>query len=256
MDLDRVFNEVAERMRSDLRRARGALTHPGQKGASAEETFRTFLREYLPSSLEVSSGILIDAAGNVSRQLDVIVFDAAKTPVLYRSGEDRAVPIECAYAVIEVKSKLNAQELERAFWNMRSVRSLKKTAYYKETGAVILHSVTLYGQEWEIWPTNFFVFAFNSTDPGKLMDRLEAMHQQHSLPEWERIDCVCVLDKGVMLNQDGSGMYNALPTPGSKLVFSHTNRPLLFFYTLVSQYFNQTTMPNFNFLPYTATLRF
>jgi hypothetical protein len=128
MDIDRVFNEVAQKMRSDLERARGALSHAGMKGASAEDTFRTFLREHLPRSLDVSSGVLVDVNGNVSRQLDVIISDANKTPVLFRSGEDRVIPVECAYAVIEVKSKLDAKELDSAFENMLSVRSLTQTA--------------------------------------------------------------------------------------------------------------------------------
>jgi hypothetical protein len=132
MNIDEVFNQVAEKMRSDLKQARGALSHAGMKGASAEDTFRAFLRDYLPRSLDVSSGVLVDAEGNVSRQLDVIISDAAKTPVLFRSEENRVLPVECAYAVIEVKSKLDTKELQGAFKNMLSVRNLKKTAYYSK----------------------------------------------------------------------------------------------------------------------------
>jgi hypothetical protein len=61
VDIAAVFNEVAEKMRADLKRARGALSHAGMKGASAEDTFRTFLRDYLPRSLDISSGIVVDA---------------------------------------------------------------------------------------------------------------------------------------------------------------------------------------------------
>lgn len=259
MDIDEIFNEVAEKMRSDLKQARSALSHPGMKGASAEDSFRAFLREYLPRSLDVSSGVLVDAKGNVSRQMDVIVSDAAKTPVFYRSRENRVIPVECAYAVIEVKSKLDAQELDKAIENMLSVRNLKKTAYYKESGQVILHSATLYGREWEIWPTSFFIFAFDSTDLEKLRDKLETEHQQRLLPEWSRVDCVCVLDKGVVVNyvkQGGTFEVSALPQPGSKLVSSSTTRPLLLFYTLVSHFLNQANMPNFRFKDYLGDIHF
>jgi hypothetical protein len=132
------------------------------KGASAEGTLRAFLRDYLPRSLDMSSGVLVDAEENVSRQLDVIVSDAAKTPVFFRSGEDRVIPVECSYAVIEVESNPSAKELEGAFKNMLSVRALTKTAYYEEDNP-ITHTKNLYGHKWKIWPTNLFVFAFDST---------------------------------------------------------------------------------------------
>lgn len=94
--LPAIFDEVAEQMRSDLRIARVALQHPGLKGASFETTFRRFLRQYLPKNLDVSTGVLVDARGNpASRQMDVIISDAAKTPIFYLSGDIRVVPIEC-----------------------------------------------------------------------------------------------------------------------------------------------------------------
>lgn len=259
VNINEVFNEVAERMRSDLKRARGALPHAGVKGASAEDTFRAFLREYLPRSLDISSGFLVDATGNVSRQLDVIISDAAKTPLFFRGGEHRVIPVECAYAVIEVKSKLDGKELESAFKNMLSVRNLKKTAYYRQTGSDIVHTKTLYGKKWEIWPTNFYIFAFASTDLEQLRTRLEGMHLEQSRPEWSRVDCVCVLDNGVILNyihHEDSFSVSALPEPGSRLVVSETDRPLLFFYTLITHYLNQADMPNFRFNDYLGEIAF
>ncbi len=258
MDIDEVFNEVAEKMRSDLKQARGALSHAGMKGASAEDTFRAFLRDYLPRSLDVSSGVLVDANGTVSRQLDVIISDAAKTPVFFRSGENRVIPVECAYAVIEVKSKLDANELASAFRNMLSVRALNKTAYYEEN-SVIVHTKDLYGQKWKIWPTNFFVFAFDSTDLARLRDKLEALHLEASLPEWSRVDCVGVLDRGVIYNhipQDDDFSVSALPEPGSQLMYLRTERPLLFFYSLISHFLNQADMPNFRFNDYLGEITF
>lgn len=146
MKIAEIFDEVAQQMRSDLKKARSAVQHPGLKGALFEETFRTFLRHYLPKSLDISSGVLVDANGNDSRQIDVIISDAAKTPIFYKSGEVRVIPIECAYAAIEVKAYLDSTELGRVFENMKSVRHLEKKAYYKPDG-VIKHRDKLYGKE-------------------------------------------------------------------------------------------------------------
>jgi len=132
MNIVGIFDQVAQKMRADFEEAREALKHPGLKGTAFEETFRSFLRDYLPQSLDISTGTLVDAHGGVSRQLDVIISDSAKTPIFYRSGDIRVIPVECAYAVIEVKAYLDANELNRkggVFQNMESVRNLKKTAY-------------------------------------------------------------------------------------------------------------------------------
>jgi len=60
-------------MRADFDETRKASEHSGFKGESFEEHFRSFLRKYLPKSLDISTGILVDAKGNSSRQLDVII---------------------------------------------------------------------------------------------------------------------------------------------------------------------------------------
>jgi hypothetical protein len=67
MDIVEIFNQVAEKMRADLAQARSALEPPGLKGDSFEEVFRRFLRNYLPATLDISTGIVVDSAGRSSR---------------------------------------------------------------------------------------------------------------------------------------------------------------------------------------------
>jgi len=255
MNIAEIFDEVAKQMRSDFEKARKAIRQLGLKGASFEETFRTFLREYIPRSLDVSSGVLVDAHGTVSCQLDVIISDSAKTPIFYRSGDIRVIPVECAYAVIEIKAYLDANELDRVFQNMESVRNLRKTAYLKPAGPII-YSVNLYGREWEIWPINYYVFAYDSIDLMALAEHIHERHQTKKLPEPSRIDSVCVLDKGVICNQRADGKFDALPQPGSKLYVCKTARSLLLFYALTSTYFNQAMLPNFRFTDYLGNMTF
>jgi len=255
MNIAGIFDEVAKQMRADFEKARKAVTQPGLKGTSFEETFRTFLREYLPQQLNVSTGLLVDSHEGVSHQLDVISSDSAKTPIFYRSGNTRVIPIECAYAVIEVKAYLDTRELNSIFQNMESVRNLKKTAYIKPSGPII-YSDNLYGSKWEIWPINYYVFAYDSIDLMTLAKYIDEKHQAKKLPEHSRIDTVCVLDKGVICNKHADGKFNALPQPGSNLYVSNTTRSLLLFYTLTSHYFNETRLPNFRFTDYLGEMTF
>jgi hypothetical protein len=231
------------------------MQHPGLKGSSFEEVLRRFLRNYLPRTLDVSTGIIVDSAGRSSRQIDVIISGAAKTPIFYRSGNTRVVPIEGVYSVIEVKANLTTQELGKAFENMKAVRALRKTGY-NIPGGPIVYRKTLYGRGWDIWPTNYFVFAFDSDPLDKLGPLLASWYTKASLPEWSRIDTICVLNKGVILNQDTQGNFDALPTPGSIVGYYETERALLLFYTLISRYMFQAEMPPFRFNDYLGKLAF
>jgi hypothetical protein len=259
MNLADLFEEVANRMRADLEAARKAFTHSGLKGGEFEEIFRRFLRDYLPKSLEISTGQVIDSLGGVSRQLDVIISDAAKTPIFYRSAHNRVIPIECVYAAIEVKAHLDTAELEKTMENMRSVKTLVKRAYGPEM-ASIKKWVPLYGQNWDIWPVNYFIFAYDSVDLTTIYRKLVEIHERLRLPPHERVDSVCVLDKGVICNTHLSGpmigKYDALPDPNTHLCVVESKRALLYFYALWSPYFNSAWLPLFNFHQYLGQITF
>jgi hypothetical protein len=255
MNIVEIFDQVADKMRSDLAEVRSALQHPGLKGSSLEEVVRRFLREYLPATLDVSTGVIVDSTGNISRQIDIIISDAAKTPIFYRKGDIRVIPVEGVYSVMEVKADLTTQELERAFKNMKSVRELQKTAYEVDDGPIKKRK-NLYGREWQAWPTNYFVFAFDSAPLDKLGSLLAQWYTEERLPEWERIDTICVLNRGAILNQDQNGFYDALPSPGSIVGSYETERALLLFYSLISRYMFQAEIPPFRFTDYLGKLRF
>ena len=240
-------------MRADLAATRASLSHPGMKGSAIEEMLRIFLRQYYPKTLDISTGILVDSDGKQSRQLDIIVSDAAKTPIFYESDRVRVIPAECAYAVIEVKSFLDLPQLESTYRNMQSVKALVKRAYFGEDGS-IRHTHKLYGTEWNNWPTHFFIFALDSIALAGLKDSLDELQNEQSISE--RIDSLYVLEKGVIVNYAADAKFYALPSPSSQTVVSLTNKPLLFFYTLTSLILNQATMKNFNILPYISKLRF
>lgn len=259
MNIPELFDQVANRMRADFEAARQALTHSGLKGGEFEEIFRRFLRDYLPKSLAISTGQVIDSLGGASRQLDVIISDTAKAPIFYSSVHNRVIPVECVYAVIEVKAHLDGAELERAVENMVSVKSLLKRAYGPETDAII-KTAFLYGQKWNIWPVNYFVFAYDGIDLASIRNKLEEIHNRRGLPVHQRIDSLCVLDRGAVCNVHTTGPYagklDALPAPGTLLTAKPAKRSLLLAYALWSRYFNSAWLPLFDFYPYLGQINF
>ncbi len=253
MNLNEIFEEVSSQMKSDFVKAQRSLSHAGLKGEANEETVREFLKQYLPKTLDITTGMLVDSEGNQSRQLDIIISDSAKTPILFQSGDTRVIPVECAYAVIEVKAFLDKTELEKSYKNMQSIKSLIKKAYFNQKGAII-HTNTLYGKEWDHWPIQHFVFAYDSPSLDSVLGNFNSLQNSNEIHK--RIDAICVLEKGVIMNQGTDGMFSAIPVPGSRAVASSTSNPLLLFYALISVILNQANMKYFNLMPYIKDMIF
>jgi hypothetical protein len=253
MNFVKIFDEVSKQMQSDFEKSRQALQHSGLKGSVNEETVKRFLRNYLPRHLEISSGIAVDSHGGVSRQLDVIIHDANKTPIFYSMENSRVIPVECVYAAVEVKAYLDKCEIQKSFENMQSVKRLKKEAYF-EPPSVIEEVKTLYGEKWGHWPVQHFIFAFDSPALASVISNV--LEFQRTEPPHQWIDSICVLNKGVLFYQRSDGGYAPVPTPESQLVASNPEKSLLFFYMLLSVLLNQASMKNFNIKPYLRGINF
>lgn len=242
MDLNGIFKEVSEQMVVDINTARKAIEHRGIKGEIFEDTFKSFLRKYLPGSLDISTGQIVDTNGKSSKQLDVIISDNAKTPIFYRHNEGgkeiRVMPVEGVYAVIEVKARLDKSEIDNIFENMISVKNLEKKAFVRN-----IMRVNHYGKMWDIWPIHYYVFAYDSTDLEELTSYIHNKNVEKNLPINQRIDTICILKKALITNKCTNGKFDALPQEGSILSIIHTEESLLAFYTLTSSYFFDTGLP-------------
>ena len=74
-------------------------------GSQVEHAVRDFLRRMLPPRYYVTSGHLIDPAGRISPQLDVVIADGDKLPSLLKTNDGTEfVPAASVFAIGEVKS--------------------------------------------------------------------------------------------------------------------------------------------------------
>lgn len=127
MNLDELISAAADNMTSDLRRK--LISHPGELGTAREQIIRDFLTAHLPKRFEVSTGFVFDCRGNVSRQLDIVVFDANSCPRFEIPGGKFLFPCEAVVAVGQVKSKLTSRDdFRSAIDNLASVKSLDRSA--------------------------------------------------------------------------------------------------------------------------------
>lgn len=127
IDLRELFMGLQKQMLASLNVDRDFIGHPGSKGDATEQRWIEFLRTYLPDRYKVDKAIVIDSTGNVSEQMDVVVYDAIYTPFIFKQDGFMYIPAESVYAVFEVKQDVKGY-IEYAAQKVESVRKLKRTS--------------------------------------------------------------------------------------------------------------------------------
>lgn len=107
----------------------GELTDHGSiVGAGTEHGWYGYLTGFLPKRYGVASGKVVDCKQQQSEQVDLIVYDAFYSPLLFTVGDATFVPAESVYAVFEVKQTLDKKHLDAAAQKAKSVRRLHRTS--------------------------------------------------------------------------------------------------------------------------------
>ena len=118
--LSRILGFTAAELKAKFDTLRDAIKHDGVVGIEGENIVSAFLRDRLPAAIGVTTGEVIDVQGRRSKQIDVLLYDALRTPMLF-TGEKKdthLVPAEGVLAVVEVKTRLRSRDLEGCLANL------------------------------------------------------------------------------------------------------------------------------------------
>ncbi|MDQ3099624.1 MAG: hypothetical protein M3Q44_07820 [bacterium] len=126
INLQELFSNLQNELLAKLNVGK-SISHPTAKGDDTELNWIEVLKS-LPSRYQVNKGFVIDAEGNLSEQIDAIVYDRYYSPLLLRKDSILYVPSESVYAVLEVKQSLSKNNIEYAGGKIKSVRELKRTS--------------------------------------------------------------------------------------------------------------------------------
>ena len=116
-------------LQNQLEQARCMIpNHMPSFGFVAEAILRNFLKTVLPQKVTIGQGF-VEYDGELSNQCDIILYDAINYAPLYSFGEIVIVPQESVFAVIEVKTSINAKRFGEtlfAFERLEQMRVRKK----------------------------------------------------------------------------------------------------------------------------------
>ena len=122
-----------ETFQSQLKSAQIQSTHSSAQGSEMENLWIKLLGEYLPARYKIGRGFVGDSKGEVSDQIDCIIYDALYTPPLYGGKDNLCVPAESVYAIFESKPSVSKGNVEYASKKAASVRAL-----HREKNAIVV----------------------------------------------------------------------------------------------------------------------
>jgi Domain of unknown function (DUF6602) len=131
--LKRAFTHLQDGLLHDLGASEIAF-HPTAKGDNAELNWIKMLERFLPQRYRVDRAFVVDVNDRVSDQLDVVIYDAQYTPLLFEHEGGLYIPAESVYGVFEAKPELTKGYVEYAGRKVASVRRLERTS------AAIVHA--------------------------------------------------------------------------------------------------------------------
>jgi len=194
----KLLEMASRKLRQDFDEIAASLPHAGVKGGEGEKLIRHFLNNHIPKRFAATSGFIIDRAENVSKQTDVIIYDALNCPV-YRASEDASIiPNDNVAAVVEVKALLDKKRLEEAVNNIATAKRLVKSSGPPLMAAPHSADVSMVAprsNEFSLSSTFGCVFAFKSAISLETL----AQHLRSFTPGLgQHVDLVVVLDAGTI----------------------------------------------------------
>lgn len=164
-----------------------ALNHPNDKGDNSEENWGKWFKSYLPNRYKAAKATIIDSKGNISDQMDLVLYDAQYSYLAFNQNGILYIPAESVYAVFEIKQDLNKAHMEYAGKKAESVRRLCRTS------ASIPHAGGVYPPK----PLHRILAGILTTFSGwtePFGDPFQKCLMEYT--ENQQIDCGCVLKSG------------------------------------------------------------
>lgn len=116
---------LAKKIQIDVREISSLVDHAGEKGKNNEKIISNFIRQIIPHKYEISTGFLTDSSGNMSKQMDIFIYNKLRFPDILKHEALSIFPIDWTHANFEIKTKIwNTSDIREALNNIRSVKEL------------------------------------------------------------------------------------------------------------------------------------
>lgn len=99
--------------------------HNGIVGDERAASLATFFNERLPDRFGVRKGEAIDHCDTRTGQLDFVIYDRSRCAPIRVGNENLLLPCEALYCVVEVKTRITQDELDKCYISAGKIRKLR-----------------------------------------------------------------------------------------------------------------------------------
>jgi hypothetical protein len=193
MKLSSTFEKISREFKIKFDELSAEIKHPLLAGVAREHALVGLLTQYLPQRVGIDTGIVIDAHGHESHQIDVVIYDRTVGTV-FEINKIKYFPCETVVAVGEVKSDIESvSKLQSALDKIKSVKELDRS----NNGRNLIISgpgVSIEGLEFD--PTTWhrdqifgFIFTSTSLSRDTLISHLQSYNKATDRRFWMNLFC-------------------------------------------------------------------
>lgn len=123
------FSDIADGLNRGSNQIREYYkTHNPSAGENREDLVADFLSHYLPPVFAIDTGLILSSNGRLANQADILIYDKTYNFPLFPQSSNKFWLIESVYALIEVKTRLETNEIRDAITKCRNFKTLPR--YY------------------------------------------------------------------------------------------------------------------------------
>ena len=188
ISLSGLFLSLQKQMIAKMHTSRTFVHHSPTKGAAAEQAWLAMLKAYLPERYKADSAFVVDSEGELSEQIDIVIYDRQYSPLILHQEGVLYVPAESVYAVFDVKHELSRPAIVEAGKKAESVRRLKRTS------VPIKYAAGTYGAKRPVEITAGILSLESWWSGGRLVESVDKVLGE--LPNGKFIDLGCAIRGG------------------------------------------------------------
>jgi len=245
------FNSLAEMLAANSRSASSSAHRP-DTGSNREQLLINLLNKHLPDRLEaVSGGTVVNLAGELSRQIDVIVKNDLFPK--FNQHERTIVICESVAGVLSVKSWLDKAALEESIANVGSIPSFFRDTLSLSNSSILRDNLQ---QEFtQNWPFRA-IFAYDGIDPDTIYRHALACCKSHAGSPRQLPDMIIVNKKlCIRFLRGGGTLQDGTKLPANwlhplKLTEATYGYPIAGMISELNNYVPWMHYMKFNFAPY------
>jgi len=238
MNIMEIFERISNNLYSNY-----SLTelskHKGIKGSYRENIIKNFLGDNLTDEFNISSGEIFDSNGNISKQVDIIIY-SYKSPVFKMGDFFSYCPIESVRGAIEIKTKLNKGTLIESIQNIIKIKELEE----KTPAMTRLGNNNVYCG----------IFSFSTINPSTIKRYLNEYFITNDISPMLKPDFICSLDKFIAIRSPGDHGIQSDERGDTAFIRSEKDTLLLFYCILYNGLHNMNEQ-NYNFIRYFGQAR-